>query len=138
MSLIRINRNPSRKDLILFGFLWIIFFGAFGTLFFYKWHSIYLGLTLWFLAIITPITGLLLPSFMRLVYIGMAYATSPIGFILSYVILALVYYLVVTPIGLAMRIARYDPMKKRFASEAESYWIKREPRTSIKRYFRQF
>ena len=138
MPLIRINKNPSRKDLIVFGLLWLIFLGVFGTLSFYKWHSIYSGLTLWILAIIIPITGLLLPSFMRLVYIGMAYATFPIGFILSYAILALVYYLIVTPIGLAMRLTGYDPMKKKFESEAESYWIKREPRTAINRYFRQF
>ncbi len=37
---------------------------------------------------------------MRAVFVGMSYLAWPIGFVVSHVILALVYYLVFTPIGL--------------------------------------
>ena len=138
MSLIRINRNPSPRDLTLFGLLWLIFFGAFGALSFFKWDAAYAGLILWLLAIVIPALGRLLPAFLRLVYIAMAYAAFPIGFVISHLLLAFVYYLVLTPTGLLMRLFRYDPMKRKFEPEAGSYWIKREPHTDTKRYFRQF
>jgi hypothetical protein len=73
------------------------------------------------------------------VFLGMSYAAWPIGFVVSHVILALVYYLVFTPVGLAMRIFRYDPMNRRFDDAAQSYWVVRDPAaTPPKRYFRQF
>jgi hypothetical protein len=55
------------------------------------------------------------------------------------VVLALVYYGVLTPIGLVMKLFGYDPMKKRFDSGAATYWVKRPgEKTGPKRYFRQF
>ncbi len=138
MSLIRINKNPSRKDLTVFSLIWLVFFAALGTLSFFRWQAPEAATALWILAVVIPTLGRFLPTFVRLVYIAMAYAAFPIGFVLSHVILALVYYLVLTPIGLAMRLLKYDPMRRKFEPEAESYWIKREPHTDTKRYFRQF
>ena len=37
--------------------------------------------------------------------------------------LALVYYLVLTPIGLVSRLVR-DPLRRRFDARAASYWIR--------------
>ena len=41
---------------------------------------------------------------MRWIYLGMAYAALPIGFVVSYLMMVVVYYLVLTPIGVAMRM----------------------------------
>ncbi|MER7175890.1 hypothetical protein [Streptomyces mesophilus] len=44
------------------------------------------------------------------------------------VLLATVYYLVVTPIGLLARVTR-DPLDRRWAPEAETYWTTSTPRS---------
>ncbi len=43
------------------------------------------------------------------------------------VVLALLFYGVVTPTGLILRALGKDPLRLRFDRDAESYWIPREP-----------
>ena len=75
---------------------------------------------------------------LRIVFLLASYATFPIGFVVSYVILAVVYYLVLTPIGLVLRLTGYDPMQRRFDRNAKTYWTPREQEESTEQYFRQF
>jgi len=58
--------------------------------------------------------------------------------VVSFVILAAIYYAVLTPIGLLMRLVGYDPMCRRRDANAASYWTSREPVDDVRRYFRQF
>ena len=139
MAIIEINRNPTRKELNQFGFIWLGFLALFGAIAHFKLDAPTLALALGMAAVVVPVIGWMYPAFMRAVFLGMSYAAWPIGFVVSHVILAVVYYLVFTPIGLAMRIFRYDPMKRRFDDGVSSYWVKRDPVASeAKRYFRQF
>jgi len=50
-----------------------------------------------------------------------------LGRIVSPVMTGIVFYGVVTPIGLAMRLAGKDPLRLRRDPGAESYWIVRDP-----------
>lgn len=138
MSVIQINHDPSRRQLNQFGGLWLVFLGAFGALAYFKSGNHPLGIGLWVAAVVVPVLGWLVPAFMRLVFLGMSYAAFPIGFVVSHVILAAVYYLVLTPVGLVMRLLGHDPMGRRFDREAATYWIEREPVDDARRYFRQF
>ena len=47
--------------------------------------------------------------------------------VVSPIVLMLLFYATVTPIGLLMRAAGKDPMRLRRDSGAASYWIPREP-----------
>ena len=47
--------------------------------------------------------------------------------IISPVMLAILFYLVVTPIGLLMRAVGKDNLRLRRSAQAESYWIARDP-----------
>jgi hypothetical protein len=139
MSIVQINTDPTRKQLNQFGFIWLGFLALFGVIAFFKLDAPTLAKVLWVLAVVVPVIGWLVPSFMRLVFVGMSYLAWPIGFVVSHVVLALVYYLVFVPIGLLMRVFGYDPMKRGFDPEAATYWIARDPKSSEpKRYFRQF
>jgi hypothetical protein len=66
------------------------------------------------------------------------YAAFPIGFVISYVLMAIIYYLVVTSIGLIMRIFGRDSMYRRFDRDAATYWFERRAEQAQDRYFRQF
>ncbi|MGV7219903.1 MAG: SxtJ family membrane protein [Nitrospinales bacterium] len=47
--------------------------------------------------------------------------------VMNPIILGLLFFLVVTPIGILMRIFSGNPMKPKFDPTAQSYWIKRDP-----------
>ena len=66
------------------------------------------------------------------------YAVYPIGWTVSHLALAVVYYLVVTPIGLLMRLFGRDPMRRKFDPSATTYWQPHESPDEPERYFRQF
>jgi len=123
MGVIEINTEPTRRQLNQFGFIWMGFVAFFGVIAFFKFHNV----------------GWVFPRFMRWVFLGMSYLAFPIGFVVSHVVLAVVYYLVLTPIGILTRFFGYDSMKRRFDPEAKSYWVERSAAAvDSKRYFRQF
>ena len=125
MSLIQINRHPKPKDLRVFATLWLIFLGTFAGLALRAGKPT-LATLLVSLALIVGVLGLIAPPTIRLIYLGAVYVTFPIGFIMSHVILGIVYYLLITPIGLLMRLLGRDPLQRRFDPKRTSYW---EPKT---------
>jgi hypothetical protein len=62
----------------------------------------------------------------------------PLAWSISTLLLVLVYYGVLTPIGLALRTLGRDPMHREFDRDATSYWVKRDEVVGPERYFRQF
>ena len=72
--MIRIDRNPSRRQLNVFGAIWLIFFGTIGAVLLYRGHSFVIVASLWVMAVVVPLVGWLKPAFMRIVYLGMSYA----------------------------------------------------------------
>src|SRR5690606_37879755 len=78
------------------------------------------------------------PHWLRPVYYAFTIVAFPIGWVVSHVLLAVVFYGVFTPIGLVMRLLGRDPMRRKFDSNAESYWAPHPPRKSLEDYFRQF
>jgi hypothetical protein len=139
VSVVRINRDPSRRQLHQFGFIWLGFMALFGAVAWFRFEATTAAAVLWVAAVVVPAIGWLVPRFMRLVFVGMSLAAWPIGFVVSHVVLALVYYLVLTPIGLAMRLFGYDPMTRGGSGAGTSRWVERPPDArGPERYFRQF
>jgi hypothetical protein len=136
MSLLRLNTTPTPRDLRLFSALWLLFLAGLGAL---AWRGDLPGLavTLWCAGAVGGAAGLLFPPAMRLVYLGSVYAAFPIGFVVSHLALGAVYYLVLTPTGLIMRLLRHDPLERRFEARKKSYWKKRSPSRPAASYFRQ-
>ncbi len=139
MSIVGTNRDPTLKQLNQFGLIWMGFLTIFGAVAWFRLGSPALAKGLWVAAVVVPAIGWLAPSFMRFVFLGMSYAGWPVGFVVSHVVLAVVYYMVVTPIGLTMRLFGYDPMTRRRDPGAESFWVPRgEDDRGPESYFRQF
>ena len=138
MSLIHINHNPSRRQLNLFGGIWLVFFAVVGGLVLKGSGPMWAVVCIWVLAITVPMVGWISSPVMRVVYVGMAYLTLPIGLVVSFLIMAIVYYILITPIGVLMRWFGYDPMHRRLERGTKSYWYERTEHDELKRYFRQF
>ncbi|MCK5940684.1 MAG: hypothetical protein KAI24_01845 [Planctomycetes bacterium] len=62
----------------------------------------------------------------------------PIGFVLSHVLIALVYYLVLTPIALVFRVMGRDVIGKKLDPEAKSYWHERAGKRPAASYFKLY
>ena len=56
---------------------------------------------------------------------------------MPFVVLALIFYGIVTPIGVVMRLFGRDKLTRRFDAEATSYWVAHDPGGEPARYLRQ-
>jgi hypothetical protein len=94
---------------------------------------------LWALALAVLLVGfgLVLPRALRHPYRGWMALGHALGWINSRILLGLVFYLIVTPMGIVMRLSGRDPMRRGFDREAPSYRIGREarPGTHMRRQF---
>ncbi len=140
MSMVKVKTNPSLKELRLFGAIWMVFFAVVGTVAWFKWGAPNAAVGIWTASVVVPVIGWIMPRFMRLVFVGMSYAAWPIGVVVSFVMLAVIYYLVVTPIGILTRLLGYDSMQRKRSGEDVSYWSERDrsAQDDPKTYFRQF
>lgn len=70
--------------------------------------------------------GLAAPAILRPLYRVWMGLALVLGHVMTRVLLAVVFFLVVTPIGLVRRAVRRDPIEKSPVPELESYWIRRD------------
>lgn len=83
--------------------------------------------------------GTLLPRALKQIYLAWMSVAFVLGFIVSHVILALFFFLVLTPIGLVARLAGKDFLSLKLDRQAASYWIRHERKVkSPADYERQF
>lgn len=70
--------------------------------------------------------GLILPSVLKPIYrvwMGVAFV---LGFVMTHVILTIVFYVMITPIGLVMRVFGRDPLNRSIETSSASYWTDKE------------
>lgn len=135
MSLLRINRQPSQSQLKVFAVAWLVFFGAVASTLALRGKAPS-AISVGILAVVIPVVGWVDQRVLRLAFLALSYATWPIGWVMSHVVLALVYYVALTPIALLLRLFNYDPLTRRMERGATSYWKPVSP-SATDRYFRQ-
>lgn len=136
--MIDINWRPSDKQLRQFSLLLAAVAAAVAVWLYGKSSaSAWFAVTL-LAAAAAGVVGWVRPGLMRVVYVVWMAAVFPIGWTVSHLLLAAIYYLVITPVGVIMRVCRYDPLQRRFDQGATTYWKRREERDDTKRYFKQY
>ena len=78
------------------------------------------------------------PQLARPIYVAWHAIGGVFGFVISNLLLVLVFYLVITPIGVLLRLAGKDPLDRRLDRSAATYWKDAEKPVDARRYFRQF
>ena len=137
--MIEVNWNPTTRQLRQFGAVWLAMaLVLIGGLVYYHTGSLAAALWLWLPAGAVSVAGLLRPQWMRPLYVGWICAAYPIGWTVSHLVMVVVYFAVVTPIGVIMRLLGRDPLQRRFDSTSSSYWVPRQRPAHGSRYFRQF
>jgi hypothetical protein len=133
-----INRHPTGRELRSFGILLVIFVALLGGLVLWRTDSATWARTIWIGGGLLALTYHLAPAARRPIYVGWMYAAFPIGWAISHLLMALIYYGVLTPIGWALRARGRDPLQRRFDRSARTYWVQYTPQRDIERYFKQF
>jgi hypothetical protein len=138
MPLIEIDWNPGGRQLRVFGLSALVASAVLAGVFMLLW-----GLAIvWALAALAIGTAILLcslvsPRAARVIYVALSAVGLPIGFVVSFVLLAAFYFLLLTPIALLFRLIGRDALHRRFDPARDSYWIARKPTASLDRYFHQ-
>ena len=136
--MIDLNFNPPAKDLRIFAALQIVFFVVVAWVLHQRGYS---GSTIGLVCVVSGLVGLIgmiAPTTIRWIYVGWMAAVFPIGWIVSHVLLGVIYFGVFTPYAVIMRIRGRDRLERRFDPAASTYWSPHKQEHESKRYFRQF
>lgn len=122
MSLVNINWRPDARELRKFGLTVLIGFAIIGLITWLVSKNLTGAYWLWGIGAVFGVSGLTgtviaLPFYY--VWMGIAFI---IGNIMSRVIMFLVFFLVVTPLGLVMRLTGRDRLRLK-KGKSETYWV---------------
>jgi hypothetical protein len=96
------------------------------------------ALWVWLVGSTVGLLGLALPRLVRPVYLFWMGIAFPLGWIVSHILLAILYYGVFTAVGLLLRVRGRDSLHRRRNSGVDSYWSLRAGERKTEDYFRQF
>lgn len=152
MPLVDINWKPTNRQLRLFGLAglalyyllagtWTVRitvqvatdrFGGAGGSPANLMYAVWTGIGIWVLLAIFR------PKYLLPFYLAITAVSLPIGIVVSFVILAVLYFGVFTPIALVFRLFGRDSLHRRFDASAKTYWTPRRCVDDVRRYYRQF
>jgi hypothetical protein len=136
---IQLNTNPPLRIVWQFAVVWLpVFCAIVAAVAWARTHSLAAAMIALAVGATSLAVGVVRPAWMRPVFVGWTLAAFPIGWLVSHLILAIIFYLVMTPIGLALRLTGHDPLRRRLNRSATSYWIEYNPHSRVERYFRQY
>jgi hypothetical protein len=138
MAVLEINWSPTDKQLRQFALLLALLLGGLTGWLVWKAQPPAWAATAGIAAALAATVGTLRPRLMRAVYVGWMAAVFPIGWLVSHLLLAAIYYLVITPVAMLMRLCGYDPMQRRWDRQATTYWQSRREDDDPQRYFKQY
>ncbi|MBW8041613.1 MAG: hypothetical protein FVQ85_16680 [Planctomycetes bacterium] len=139
MSLIEINWNPNHKELRKFGIISLIASVLIPLLLYVlKGLGIQWAVLIFVIGLIIFLSSMISFKVTRLIYLCLILVTMPIGLVVSFTLMAIFYFLLLTPLGLLFRLMGRDVLGRKFDSSTDSYWVIRRPPDSLDRYFHQF
>jgi hypothetical protein len=132
-----IRWEPDRGELRRFALVMLIGFAVLGLL--TAWHIGDFGtktFILWGLGLGLAVSALV-PAVGRLVYLGIYLPTSVIGFVVSNIILLLMFLLLFVPLGMILRLRGKDLLQLRRRQNGR-YWSRHDEAKNAASYYRQF
>ncbi|MFH1867828.1 MAG: SxtJ family membrane protein [Candidatus Omnitrophota bacterium] len=120
------------KRLKITGFCVLAVLSILGTLHSYRGHILLASVSYCIAGIVFTMTMLFPGQFKKATH-------AIVDFIFAKVLLSVFFFLVITPVGLTMRLFGKDPLDKRIEKDRDSYWIKRDAQAEdISGYEKQF
>ena len=113
------------RELRKFGMLFAAIFAVLATYFFFRESDAWL----WFAgaAVLFSLTGTLAPRILRPIYTGWMKFAFVLGWVNTRLLLGVFFYLIITPIGVVMKLFGKDLLDQKLDRSAKTYWRKRGP-----------
>lgn len=129
--------KSTKKELKEFGIVIGIILTLLGGLLWWRGREYYV-----YFLIFSPIfliLGLLLPQVLKPIQIVWMILAAILGWVMTRVILTILFYFIITPTGLLMKLIGKDVLSLKFNRNADSYWVSKEkPSFDKKNYEKQF
>ncbi len=129
--------KPTPRVLRQFAAAWLVFFLALAAQQMFLRNRVTAAGVLGAIALI-GLVGLVKPSAVRWLFVGATVAAFPIGWVMTQVVLAVMFYIVLTPLALVFRWRGRDELQLRHKPEQTGFWSTRRPEQDVKRYLKQF
>ena len=127
----------TQRTLRQFGGLWLVIVGGFASAqWFVRGHH-GPGVALLGAVALIGAVGLLRPEVIRPLFTGLMSLTFPIGWVLSRVLLAVLWYGIFTPVGAIFRLIGRDALAVRPHGGRETYWVRKPAPADLRSYLRQ-
>jgi hypothetical protein len=133
-----VNLAPNQRTLRQFAGIWLVFFGLLACGQFLWGESRTAAVVLAVLACAVGLPGVIYPQTIRLVFVAAMVAAFPIGWVVSRILLAVLFYGLFTPMGLLFRLLRRDALQLQHRPHKESYWEAKPAPAGVHSYLRQF
>jgi carbamoyltransferase len=130
--------QPALSNSLLrqFAGLWLLFCGWFAYLS-YSRDRLTAAFILAGLGLVFGPVGLVRPKLIRPLFVLLTTLTTPIGWLISRIFLAILYYGVFTPFAVLFRLMGRDVLNRRKQPNRASFWMDRRAAVDIESYFRQ-
>jgi len=125
MTAMKDRKTKSTAELRRFGLLMAVPLAIIGALL--LWKGRFLGPYVTVLAALFLVTGVAAPILLRPVErIWMSFARV-ISVVMTHILLTLTFFVVITPVGIILRLLGKDVLQRRFEAGKPSYWAPVEP-----------
>lgn len=129
------NLDVSKKALRKFGLMIGVILLIIGLFFQWKNNNSNFVIPLYVISFMLIVSGLLIPDKLKFIYkIWMGFAFA-LGWIVSRFILIILFYFVLTPIGIFAKIFNKQFLDLKFKDGKNSYWIEKKKQTDYEKLY---
>jgi TRAP-type C4-dicarboxylate transport system permease small subunit len=126
---------PKEKVLRQFAGLFLVFFLGVAAWRAWRGQADAWAIGIAVMAVAVGLLGLVRPSAIRFIFTGWMIVAFPIGWTISRLALAIMFYVVITPVALVFRAIRRDELHLRRGGT--SYWKSKHGPEHVRQYLRQ-
>ena len=130
------NWYPNKKELRQFAVVSLFGFGLLGFVAHLRFGLEITAYVLWAFGGLTFLIGLVSHKAVLLIYLALMAITSPIGWLISNLFLRILFYGIITSLGLILRLFGRDPLRLK-RPQTDSYWLEKKRSTTAASYYRQ-
>ena len=126
--------DTSTKKLRSFGLLVGLVAAAIGGWLVWKGH----GVILLGAGLLLMLLGVTMPKWLKPLYIPWMALALALGFVMTRVLLTIVFVVIITPLGTVMRWTGRDPLRQKLDKSAQSYWMPKAPPGDLKKHLQRY
>jgi hypothetical protein len=136
--MIDINLQPTDRILRQFAAAWLLVLGGMAANQWLMRGNPRAAAALLGAALVVGVAGLIRPPAVRWLFVAATVAAFPIGWVVSQVMLFVLFTVVITPVALLFKLRGRDRLARRRCAQQASYWKPKTTTADMRRYLRQY